>query len=147
MDERERYQMGRDVILDMWGAEFGGQIIQRFKELSPDLERQIVSHLYGDLWTRPAPAPDRKTRSLIQIAALTALNRSNQLRVHLVGALKNGASEQEIVETILQVGLLAGFPTSWDGLIACRAVFEEYRQGRFDDSGQAPDATAPSFGG
>ena len=147
MDERERYQAGRDLILDVWGQEYGGQILKRLNDLAPDLERQIVSHLYGDLWTREAPAPDRKTRSLISVAALTALHRPNQLRVHLVGALNNGASEQEIVETILQVGLLAGFPTSWDGLIACRQVFEEYREGRFRDAEQTADATARSFGG
>ena len=147
MDERERYALGRDLILDVWGHEHGGQILERLRELAPDLERQIVAHLYGDLWTREAPAPDRKTRSLISVAVLTGLHRPNQLRVHLVGALNNGASEQEIVETILQVGLLAGFPTSWDGLIACRQVFQEYREGRFKAPGQAAEATAPSFGG
>ncbi len=147
MDERERYEMGRDLILDVWGQEHGGEILNRLAQLAPDLERQIVSHLYGDLWTRPAPAPDRKTRSLISVATLTALHRPNQLRVHLVGALNNGATEQEIVETVLQVGLLAGFPTSWDGLIACRQVFQEYREGRFREETQAANAAAPSFGG
>ena len=146
MDERERYQVGRDLILDVWGQEYGSQILRRLNDLAPDLERQIVAHLYGDLWTREAPAPDRKTRSLISVAVLTALHRPNQLRVHLVGALNNGASEQELVEVILQVGLLAGFPTSWDALIACRQVFQEYREGRFRDAEQAPDATARSFG-
>ncbi len=147
MDESERYDLGRSLILEVWGAEYGGEILDRLCQLAPDLERQIVSHLYGDLWTRGAPAPDRKTRSLISIAALTALHRPNQLRVHLVGALNNGAAEQEIVEVILQVGLLAGFPTSWDALIACRQVFEEYRAGRFKQPDQAVEATARSFGG
>ena len=145
MDERERYELGGDLILDVWGREYGGEILKRLHDLAPDLERQIVSHLYGDLWTRPAP--DRKTRSLVTVAVMTALHRPNQLRVHLVGALNNGATEQEIVETVLQVGLLAGFPTSWDALISCGQVFEEYRQGRFRDQGQAGEATARSFGG
>lgn len=148
MDERERYQMGRDLILDVWGREYGGEILERLKQLAPDLERQIVSHLYGDLWTREAPpALDRKTRSLITVAVFTAVNRPNQLRVHLVGALNNGATEQDIVETILQVGLLAGFPVAWDALIACRQVFQEYREGRFRRADEAADATARSFGG
>ena len=146
MDERERHQLGRELILDVWGQEYGGEILDRLNQLAPDLERQIASYIYGDLWTREGP-PDRKTRSLITVAALTALHRPNQLRVHLVGALNNGATEQEIVETILQVGLLAGFPTSWDGLIACRQVFQEYREGRFNQPDQTADATARSFGG
>ena len=145
VDERERHQLGRELILEVWGQAYGGEILSRLERLAPDLERQIASHLYGDLWTRPTP--DRKTRSLVTVAVMTALHRPNQLRVHLVGALNNGATEQEIVETVLQVGLLAGFPTSWDALISCGQVFEEYRQGRFRDQGQAGEATARSFGG
>ncbi len=145
MDERERYEMGRNVVLEVWGLEHGGEILNRWAQLAPDLERQIVSHLYGDLWTRPAP--DRKTRSLVNVATLTALHRPNQLRIHIVGALSNGATEQEITEVILQVGLLAGFPTSWDALIACRQVFQDYRDGRFSESGDGREAMAPSFGG
>ena len=127
-NEDERYQRGRDVILAVWGPEQGAAILDRWRELSPDLERQIVEYMYGDRWTLPAPAPDLKTRSLIHVATLTALGRATQLRVHLVGAMRNGASEQEIVETILQVGLLAGFPTSWDALAVCKEVFAEQRQ-------------------
>lgn len=146
MDEQERYSLGREVILEVWGPVQGEAFVQRLRELSPDLERQIVSYMFGDLWSRPSPAPDRKTRSLIHVATLTALNRPNQLRVHLVGALNNGATEQEIVETILQVGLLAGFPTSWDALIACRSTFQEYREGAFQRPDDVPDARAESRG-
>jgi 4-carboxymuconolactone decarboxylase len=123
----ERYQRGRDVILDVWGPDEGAAVLARWQELSPDLERQIVEFMYGDLWSRPAPAPDHRTRSLIHVATLTALHRPTQLRTHVIGALRNGASEREIVETVLQVGLLAGFPTSWDALGVCNEVFREYR--------------------
>ena len=123
----ERYQRGREVILDVWGPDEGAAVLGRWQEISPDLERQIVEFMYGDLWTRPSPAPDRHTRSLIHVATLTALHRPTQLRTHIIGALRNGASEREIVEVILQVGLLAGFPTSWDGLAVCNEVFREQR--------------------
>jgi 4-carboxymuconolactone decarboxylase len=127
-DGDERYERGRQVILDVWGQEQGTQILERWQALSPDLERQIVEYMYADRWALSAPAPDLKTRSLVQIATLAALGRATQLRVHLLGALKNGATEQEIVETMLQVGLLAGFPTSWDALMVCNDVFSEWRQ-------------------
>ena len=126
-DNDDRYQRGREVILSVWGQEQGSQILQRWQELSPDLERQIVEYMYADRWALAAPAPDLKTRSLVQVAALVALGRATQLRVHLLGALKNGATEREIVESVLQVGLLAGFPTSWDALGVCNEVFAEYR--------------------
>ena len=124
----DRYERGRAVILDIWGPDEGAAILDRWHDLSPDLERQIVEYMFGDRWALPAPAPDRKTRSIVHVAALTALNRPTQLRVHLIGALRNGATEREIVETILQVGLLAGFPTSWDALAVCNDVFREWRQ-------------------
>ena len=127
---RDRYEQGRQVILEVWGPEEGAAILERWHDLSPDLERQIVEFMYGDLWTRPAPAPDRRTRSLIHVATLTALHRPTQLRTHVLGALRNGSSEREIVETILQVGLLAGFPTSWDALSVCNEVFREERARR-----------------
>jgi alkylhydroperoxidase/carboxymuconolactone decarboxylase family protein YurZ len=52
----------------------------------------------------------------------------------LIGALRNGNTEQEMVETILQVGLLAGFPTSWDALAVCKEVFAEQRA-KADEAG------------
>jgi 4-carboxymuconolactone decarboxylase len=127
-DQANRYEQGREVILKVWGSEQGAQILERWNNLSPDLERQIVEYMYGDRWAASPATPDWKTRSLIHVATLTALNRPTQLRVHLLGALRNGATEREIVETILQVGLLAGFPTSWDALAACNEVFAEQRQ-------------------
>ena len=127
-DDTERYERGRAVILDIWGPDEGAAILSRWHDLSPDLEKQIVEYMFGDRWALEAPAPDRKTRSIVHIATLTALNRPTQLRVHLIGALRNGATEKEIVETVLQVGLLAGFPTSWDALAVCNEVFAEWRQ-------------------
>src|ERR1051325_9126010 len=118
-DSDERYERGREVILNVWGNEQGAQILRRWHDLSPERERQIVEYMYADRWALSTPAPDLKTRSLVQIATLAALGRATQLRVHLLGALRNGASEKEIVETMLQVGLLAGFPTSWDALGVC----------------------------
>ena len=144
MDEDARYEQGRRVILDIWGEQEGAEILDRWRALSPDLERQIVSFMFGDLWARPAPAPDRKTRSLATIGILCALNRAHQLRVHLVGALNNGATETEIEEIILMAGLLAGFPASWDGMIQARKVFGEHRAGAFTGEAVA-EATRPSF--
>jgi alkylhydroperoxidase/carboxymuconolactone decarboxylase family protein YurZ len=125
--EDDRYQRGRETVLRVWGSEDGARILDRWQELSPDLERQIVEYMYADRWALSAPAPDLKTRSLVQVAALVAVGRAPQLQLHLLGALRNGATEKEIVETVLQVGLLAGFPTSWDALVVCNEVFAEYR--------------------
>ena len=59
MDEDARYAQGRRVILDIWGEREGAEILDRWRALSPDLERQIVSFMFGDLWARPVPAASR----------------------------------------------------------------------------------------
>jgi 4-carboxymuconolactone decarboxylase len=145
METDERYRRGGELIREVWGEGFGAEIMRRQRDISPGLERQIVEFMYGDLWSRPSPpGPDRKTRSLATVAILCALNRAHQLRVHLVGALNNGATETEIEEIILMAGLLAGFPASWDGMIQARKVFEEHRAGAFAGA-TAAEATKPSF--
>lgn len=146
MDVDERYRQGRELILDVWGQAYGGEILRRLQGLAPELERQIVEFMYGHVWSRPAPpGPDRKTRSLATIAVLSALNRAHQLRVHIVGALNNGATEAEIVDILLMTGLLAGFPSAWDSLIQAKQVFEEYRGGAFHQAGRAAAAADASF--
>jgi 4-carboxymuconolactone decarboxylase len=145
MDVDERYRRGGELVREVWGEQLGAEIMRRWREISPGLERQIVEFMYGDLWSRPSPpGPDRKSRSLAIVGILCALNRAHQLRVHLVGALNNGASETEIEEIILTAGLLAGFPTSWDAMIQARKVFDEYRAGAF--AGDAVvESAGPSF--
>lgn len=143
MGEQSGFERGRELILSVWGEEYGGALLERIAALSPEFQRMVVEFLYGHRWTQPAP--DFKTRSLVTVGALTALHRPHQLRIHIVGALNNGASEREIEETILQVGMLAGLPAAWDALIVARKVFGEYREGRFHRSETAAAASAPSF--
>jgi 4-carboxymuconolactone decarboxylase len=71
-------------------------------------EDMVTRYCFGDIWTRPGL--DRKTRSLITLAALTALAKPNQLQVHVAGALANGCSIEEIRETILHTAVYAGVP-------------------------------------
>src|SRR5947208_54902 len=68
---------------------------------------------------------DLKTRSLITVAAITALGRANALRLNLEMALNNGASKSEILETLLQMAPYAGFPACWDALVIADEVFKQ----------------------
>ena len=78
--------------------------------------------LAGELWTREAL--DLRTRSLVTIAGLAALGRSRALALNIEMALKNGASRQEIQETLLQMGFYAGFPSAWEGLQVAHEIFQ-----------------------
>jgi 4-carboxymuconolactone decarboxylase len=120
--EDRRYLPGREVFVRMWGEEAIARFESNVEALSPDLLRFILEFVAGDVWTRDGLDP--KTRSLITLAILGTLGRTRQLAEHVEGAINNGASEEEIVETLLHLSAYAGFPAAWDSLETARRVFK-----------------------
>lgn len=120
---RER---GLKIIAEMLGAERARQVRQAWLELSPDFERYVVEFLAGDVWSRPGL--DRKTKSLCTIAALAALGRTQGLELNIRMALRNGASQEEISETLLHIAPYAGFPACWEGLTMLYQVCHENQE-------------------
>ncbi len=93
-------------------------------DICPDLGRYIVEFGFGDVYSRPGLSLPQ--RELATVAALTALGSATpQLKVHIAAALNVGLSRREIVETILQMSLYAGFPAALNGMFAAREVFAE----------------------
>jgi len=79
--------------------------------------------LYGDLWRRPNLSP--RDRSLVTVAALVALYRTNELPFHLKRALENGVTKDELIELITHLAFYAGWPTANTAVAISRKVFEE----------------------
>lgn len=79
-------------------------------------------YAFGDIWSRPGLALE--TRSLLTIGILTALYRSDQLRLHIKGALNLGLTPEQIVEAIVHAGAYAGLPTSANGRLIAHEVFK-----------------------
>jgi 4-carboxymuconolactone decarboxylase len=119
--ETERYTAGREIFVRIWGEEAISRFEGNVEALSPDLLRFIMEFVAGDVWARDGIDP--KTRSLVTIAVLGTLGRTRQLAEHVEGALNNGATEGEIVETLLHLSAYAGMPASWDSLDTARRVF------------------------
>lgn len=88
-------------------------------------EQLATEGAWGAIWTRPGL--DLKTRSLLNVAMLCAMNRGPELAVHTRGALNNGASEVEIRETILQAAVYAGMPAGMEGTKIAQKVIEEWK--------------------
>lgn len=118
----ERYMSGREVFVRMWGEEAISRFESNLEAISPDLLRFIMQFVAGEVWTRDSLDP--RTRSLITLAVLGTLGRNKQLGEHVEGALNNGATEEEIVETLLHLGPYAGFPAAWDSLEMARRIFK-----------------------
>jgi 4-carboxymuconolactone decarboxylase len=123
MDETNRYRRGSEMIERLYG-ELGAKTLRSLEETAPDLARYIVEFAFGDIFSRPGL--DVKSREMITVAALTAMgNAPAQLRAHIHGALNAGCTREEIIETILQMALYAGFPAAINGVQAAKEVFAE----------------------
>lgn len=113
----------REEVLGMPYVKSGGTdpFMQHFTEFT-------VDHCWGAVWVRPGLP--RKTRSMLNLAMLTALARWHELEVHVRGALTNGVTEDEIAEVLLQAGVYAGVPVAAEGFRAAFRAIEAYRKNK-----------------
>ena len=105
----------------MLGAEFTDELRRTWRALEPEFERYVVGFLAGEIW--PRPRLPLKLRSLVTVAALGALGKKEGLALNIRMALNNGASREEVLETLLQLALYAGFPAAWEALVVAGQVF------------------------
>ena len=87
------------------------------------MQELVTEYCWGEIWNRPGL--DRRTRSIINLAMLTALNRPHEIKLHVVGALNNGLSKAEISEIFLQTAIYCGVPAAIDSFRVAREVFKE----------------------
>jgi 4-carboxymuconolactone decarboxylase len=131
MDQTDRKERGAKLLQQMLGPEQARRTRQVWREICPDFEEYVIEFLSGEIWSRPQL--DRRAKSLVTIAALAALGRSLGLELNIRMALNNGATRQEIVETLLHIAPYAGFPACWEGLALADKVFREVEGGKSDD--------------
>jgi 4-carboxymuconolactone decarboxylase len=108
----DRHDDGLRVRREVLGAEHVDRSMAQASDFARPLQELVTEYCWGAIWTRPGI--DRKTRSLLNIAILTALNLNHELAVHARGALTNGASVDEIREVVLQAAIYCGVPAALD---------------------------------
>jgi 4-carboxymuconolactone decarboxylase len=118
----QRYQRGLELLNRMLGEQRAEETRRRWQKLSPDFEHYVLEFLSGEIWSRSGLP--LKIKSLCTISALAALGRVQGLELNIRMALRNGATREEIVETLLQIAPYAGFPAAWEGLQIAEQVFE-----------------------
>jgi 4-carboxymuconolactone decarboxylase len=119
----KRFEEGLAVRREVLGAEYVDKAIAQADELTQPLQELVTEYCWGAVWTRPGLP--RKTRSLINLAMLTALNRPHEVRLHLRGALRNGCTKEEIMEVLLQSAIYCGVPAAIDSVRIAKEVFQE----------------------
>ena len=119
----DRKQRGGELLAEMLGEQPSETTRAGWESISPDLEEYITGFVFGEVWSRPGL--ELKTKSLVTIAVVAATGRTLALELNIRMALRNGATEHEIVETLLQLAPYAGFPAAWEALAAAKRVFAE----------------------
>lgn len=119
----DRYKTGLAVRREVLGHEHVDASLARATRFSRPVQDLVTEYCWGAVWGRPGI--ERKMRSLINIAMLTALNRDHELAVHVRGAITNGASVQEIQEVLLQAAVYAGFPAALESFRIAERVLGE----------------------
>jgi len=121
----DNYKKGLEILNKMLGKNRAEAVVEKFRSLSPTFEKEAVSVVFGRTWARGII--DLKTRSLCSICILACLGRPNALKINFSLAIENGASLEEIVEVLLQVGIYAGYPATLDALTLLDEVVKESR--------------------
>jgi 4-carboxymuconolactone decarboxylase len=128
----ERFDRGLELRREVLGAEHVDRSLARASDFMRPMQEFVTEYCWGAVWTRPGL--DRRTRSLINLAMLTALGSGHELEVHVRGAITNGASESEIRETLLQAAVYCGVPAGMEAFRRADAVL----------SAAATDSARPS---
>jgi len=120
-EKNERFERGLRALSDIDGHA-GQSVIDSLADIAPEFARYLIEFPFGDIYSRPGL--DLRSREVATIAALTAMgNAAPQLKVHIQAGLNVGLSRDEIVETIMQMAVYAGFPAALNGLFAAKEVF------------------------
>jgi len=126
MDKRshkERYDAGLKTRREVLGAEYVDKAMAGVDDFNRPFVELLNSYCWNDVWNRPGLP--RQTRSLLNLAMLSALGRSHELKLHIVGALNNGITKEQIREVFLQVAIYCGVPAAVESFRCAREGFKE----------------------
>lgn len=119
----ETYEDGMQVRRAVLGDAHVDRAIANTTAFTAPFQDFITNYAWGSIWSREGL--DRKTRSAITLAVLTALGRENEIAMHVRGALTNGMSQEEIGEVLLHTAVYAGVPVSNAAFAIAQRVFDE----------------------
>ena len=123
MDGNETFKAGLAVRRKVLGEKYVDEALAKTDDFMKPLQQYLTEHVWGATWTREGLT--HKTRSMLNLALLTALNRPHELRIHLRGAIRNGVTEQEMQEIFLQCGAYCGAPAALESFKIAKEVLAE----------------------
>ena len=121
--DKEMFERGLAIRRHTLGADFVDNAFATADDFNRPMQELVTQYCWGEIWGRPGL--EKKTRSLLNLAMLSALNRPHEIKVHVKGALVNGVTKDEIMEVFLQVAIYCGVPAAVDSFRIAREVFKE----------------------
>jgi 4-carboxymuconolactone decarboxylase len=121
--DKETFDKGLAIRRAVLGSEYVDKSLAAADDFTRPLQEIVTQYCWGEVWGRPNL--ERKTRSLLNLAMLSALNRPHEVKLHVRGALNNGVTKDEIREVFLQVAIYCGVPAAMDSFRIAKEVFKE----------------------
>ena len=121
--DKATFERGLEIRKSVLGKEFVENSIAAADDFNMPMQELVTEYCWGAVWGRDELP--KKTRSMLNLAMISALNRPHELKMHIRGALRNGVSKEEIREVFLQVAIYCGVPAAVDSFRTARQVFDE----------------------
>ena len=121
--DKETYETGLKIRSEVLGKEYVENSMKSADDFNKPFQELVTEYCWGAVWGREELP--RKTRSMLNLAMISILNRPHELRTHIKGALTNGVSKDEIREILMQVAIYAGVPAAVDSFRLAREAFAE----------------------
>jgi 4-carboxymuconolactone decarboxylase len=121
--DKKRYEEGLAIRRAVLGSDHVDKSLHSADDFARPMQELVTEYCWGEIWARPGLS--RKTRSLLNLAMFTALNRPHEIRLHVRGALNNGLTKEELMEVFLQSAVYCGVPAALDAMRVAKEVFAE----------------------
>ncbi|MEI4768740.1 4-carboxymuconolactone decarboxylase [Psychrobacillus sp. FJAT-51614] len=120
---KEKFEKGLEIRRSVLGADYVDNSINNATDFNMPMQELVTEYCWGEVWARPGLP--KKTRSMINLAMITALNRPHELKLHVRGAINNGVTKEEIQEVLLQTAIYCGVPAAIDSFRTAKEVLDE----------------------
>jgi 4-carboxymuconolactone decarboxylase len=121
--DKPTFEKGLEIRKSVLGAEFVESALKSADDFNRPFQELVTEYCWGAVWGREGLS--KKTRSMLNLAMISALNRPHELKMHVVGALRNGVTRDEIREVFMAVAIYCGVPAGVDAFRTAREVFAE----------------------
>lgn len=119
----EKFERGLETRRAVLGTEYVDRSLEQADDFNWAMQQLTTEWCWDEIWNRPGI--DRRTRSVLNLGMIAALNRPHELKLHVRGAINNGLTKDELKEIFLQIGVYCGVPAALDSFRIAKEVFKE----------------------